>query len=205
MERCKAITKKGKQCKNSINCAVHPQPITFVIPNVELLKRSVVNKIKRKLTSGPKESDGSGTIYVYMLDGECGMNYFKVGMTQRNDVNKRLKEWTSNHQQDIILVATFKVTLGIKWVERVVHLMLDYCRLHRYPSNSIKNCYKSVYSASGRVVKDEHWKSIQKEDPTERFVAKNKHVEWVFLPKTEVIDVITQVCIDAGGAVTISK
>lgn len=175
------------------------------IPNTSQLRRPAYNRLKRKIAKPPASKDGPGTIYVYMLQHEKGLHYYKVGMTERSVVH-RLKEWQSHHKDaQVECVATFHVTQSIKYIERVVHLCLDYCRLYRYPSTQLKQCYKTIYSASGRVVEDLQWKRIQKEDKEERFVAKNKSIEWFAATREDIFRVITLVCVHVGGMVTIAK
>jgi len=56
-------------------------------------------------------------------------------MTERS-VDKRLSEWKSKHGIILNKKAVYNVAKNHKFLERLIHLYLDYCRIHRYPTTT---------------------------------------------------------------------
>lgn len=88
---------------------------------------SIDKRIKKGLTSD------AGTIYVYRLHGDV-MPRFKIGRTSRS-VGERMKEWQYKHKKQVIVIYDWYVSKGCKWMEHMMHLYLDMCRLIRYDNN----------------------------------------------------------------------
>ena len=144
------------------------------------LQRRILKKIatKQRLASRPGKE---GYVYVYSLQHEVGKDYWKVGMTERNDYRKRLKEWTTVHAPAIVVCkAVYYTTANCKLLERLIHLYLDYCRMYRYPTD---NPYEmvTVWKTNGKPV------DAVVEAKPHQVVAKNKHKEWFNIdwPKLE--------------------
>jgi hypothetical protein len=203
--RCTAITKKGTRCTFKRKggkdvCGIHakgkapstPETPTrargeIIIPQENL--KSVVSKIRTKLKRGPTKDDAKGgSIYVDRMARETGLNYWKVGMTDRT-ADKRMNEWESTHKDRIIRVDRYVLTKNHLLAERLIHLCLDYCRMYRYPSYGKDGTYfKSVWKRTGKVIQDAQLAKIDKD---QRAVAKNKHVEWFCCDK-ETLDEVVQ-------------
>lgn len=211
--RCTAITKKGTRCSfkrkggNTV-CGIHgkkalPTPETpvkkknasIVVPAENT--KSVVSKINTKLKRGPTKEDAKGgSIYVYRMARETGLNYWKVGMTDRS-ADTRMDEWESTHKDRIIRVDRYVMTKNHLLAERLIHLCLDYCRMYRYPSYGKQGgtYFKSVWKRTGKVIEDAQLALIDKE---KRTIAKNKHIEWFCCDKDtldEVVQSVVQYCL----------
>lgn len=157
------------------------------------LRTNVRKRLVRRLNRGPrKATDSAGYMYAFYLTSETGKDYWKVGMTTRAPED-RLKEWQSSlpHHNVQLKKAFYVPGPCVEFVERVVHLYLDHCRLHRYPVLEGRWLI-SKFSATGAVVKDEHWTAVQNE-AQERVVARRKQVEWFCAPWPAVHDLIVQV------------
>lgn len=153
----------------------------------------VLQKIRTRLKKGPKKDDGPGFIYIYSLEHESTLNYYKVGLTERR-VTTRMKEWSKIHNEQketkVVLHDQYHVTKGVKHCERLIHLYLAYCNIHRYP---YKDGYHSVYALPpNKVLNDGQEK---KEEEGERLVAKSKCVEW-FCEELAEIQRIVQALVD---------
>jgi hypothetical protein len=96
---------------------------------------------------------------------------------------ERLKEWQAEHPNLVLKTKqTWQVkTNSVKFLERLVHNYLDYCRMHRYVIGARQDALYSVWAVSGLPVPGEPAKP---ED--ERLVARSKMVEWFCAPWTEV-------------------
>lgn len=146
------------------------------------LRKAVCGRLVTRLNRGPNwKSDTAGYIYVFWLRGETGLDYWKIGMTQRTPED-RLKEWRAampGHELQVKQVFAVDAAC-VKFVERVVHLYLDHCRMHRYP---VGRRLLSKWSATGAEIRDADWHALQ---PTlkagERVVAMHKMVEWFCAP-----------------------
>jgi hypothetical protein len=167
-----------------------------------LLRRKELQKLQRRLKAGPKANDEPGFIYVYYLQHEAGQNYWKVGRTSR-DPEKRHKEWQSAHHATHIVITkrTWKVSArAVKFVEGLIHLMLHYCRMYRYPEGDTGRIL-SVWASTGSPIRDADFlastvaaAAAGGDGKKERLVARRKMIEWFWLPWSELEALITQVC-----------
>lgn len=106
-----------------------------------------------------------------------------AGMTEKH-VDERMAEWEEEHKSRVIKRAFYEVQHSVKFVERIIHLYLDYCRVHRTPTSDTKETlFRSVWASTGEIIDDEQNKKI-KDD--ERLVAAHKHVEWFKAPILEI-------------------
>lgn len=154
-------------------------------PELKLLKRSVIQRLERKISSGPKPSDCTGHLYVYYLAGEEGRNYWKIGMTTR-PVAERKKEWQAKHPGHVLVMKkSYEITSKtVKCLERVVHLYLNHRRMYRYPVGA--KLLVSQWAATGAQIEDDDWKVwtalCSKEGKLPKLRATGKMVEWFCLP-----------------------
>ena len=218
--QCKATTNNGKQCKRDGKgpecvCYQHDKPpalatvtrpVLQVTASLDLLcahksklRRSALRKLETKLRKGPPsvEKDGLGAIYIYYLETDRAHGircYWKVGMTKHATApGKRIKQWSAK-QEGVVTQAVYVVERGHKFIERVVHLYLDHCRMYRYPCASAgaeAQLFRSTWYATGLPVKDAQWDLI---DLTKRTVARQKSVEW-FCGSLEDIEGVVQAVI----------
>lgn len=176
-----------------LNLAPPPKPLDLVLPFQ--LRRKVAQKLRRRLDAGPKSNDEPGLIYVYYLQHEDGRNYFKVGRTKR-DGDKRHKEWQAQHHANHVVVTkkTWQVdTKAVKFLEAVIHLWFDYCRMYRYPVQNRARIL-SVWSATGAPIRDADYEAHEQDPDEERLVAKRKMVEWFWVAWPELDALITRLC-----------
>lgn len=205
--RCEAFKKDGKRCTRKGNplCAQHQrlalttttttcvgdvEPWTargMPAPCVEKLRPHMLQKLRRKLKAGPRTTTAkSGSIYVYCLDGDEHANLYKVGMTS-SGVDKRLQAWARKHKGKVLRkVAEYVVLSDVAWVERVIHLYLDYCRVYRYPGFS-------VWAATGEPLVGENAAPSPPPPPPHSLLAVEKMIEWFALPFTEIDQIVLQV------------
>lgn len=182
-------------------------PLGPSVPVLELtipfqLRRKVAQKLRRRLAAGPKTNDEPGLIYVYYLQHEAGLNYFKVGRTGR-DPQKRHKEWQAQHHADhtVVTKKTWQVDArAVKFVEAVIHLYFDYCRMYRYPVDKTSRLL-SVWSATGSPIRDADYTALEQDAESggggsteRRTVARRKMVEWFWVMWPELDALITRVC-----------
>lgn len=189
---CLALTKKGKQCsrkqKVGVLCTQHSKckSITFIheqepweakniSPPDPRNGKEILQKIRVLLKKGPTKKDKPGHIYVYYLDRDQkqGLSYYKIGRTTQA-VETRISQW-----KDAKLKHSWSVKNNI-CCERLIHLCLTYCRIHRYKH---KNGYHSIYQESREVLDDP-----QRNDEL-KLRAVNKNVEW-FAEEWETIEKI---------------
>jgi hypothetical protein len=93
------------------------------------------HKLRLALLAGPARRDCEGYLYIYYLERDrlrgCH-DYWKVGMTTREDVADRIQYWRALHGPRAGF--THKRTYPTRYAamaERLVHLYLDYCRMQR--------------------------------------------------------------------------
>jgi len=212
MGQCDFVTAKGTQCTRSNTklfkgvpcCTQHynvaskksaDAPITTKTPEpwVSLQLSApfasngskTIQKIRRKLQSGPKATDGPGTIYIYSIHSESKLNYWKIGMTER-DVDTRMNEWATEHKnKKIVLERTFIVKQNHAFIERVIHLYLAYCRMYRYPHKS--GFHSTWYLDPDEIINDGQQLTSTK---NHELVARRKHVEWFCAPIEKIYEVI---------------
>lgn len=191
MDQCSAHTLKGKQCsKRAVHkglCTIHLKSAAAVEePWVELklvapstLNRAhVLAKIRRKLRTA-KGGGAGGSIYIYCLMDDKVEDLWKVGMTRRT-ADIRLLEWQAEHRTSRILKKSeFVVKQSVAYLERLVHLYLDYCRVYRTPLGDGR--FRSVFSATGEAIENADEKGG---------VATRKQVEWFKAPILEIKAVI---------------
>ncbi len=201
MERCNAQTLKKERCKRAAKDGTHfcgqhtpstvvatTEPwVTLKLPTPHKdIRKSVLAKLRTKLRQAPeKRSGGVGHIYVYHLKGEhkAGLMYWKVGMTERA-VDVRMAEWERTHKNNHVLLAkSYRVERAHKWVERVVHLYLDYCRVYRYALEKSDTFY-TVWAATGASCGP-----VEENEP-EDLVAVHKQVEWFHSDTLDELDAI---------------
>jgi len=211
---CEALTVAGTQCKRHGKardpqgrwvCTQHLYghhhiiTITDVEPwtqrgmptPAKALRPHVLQKLRRKLKAGPRpltpRKGRGGSVYVYCLEDDDMPNLYKVGMTS-DSVDKRLQSWARKHKDTVLKrVAEYVVTQDVAWVERVVHLYLDYCRVYRYPRVGGTGLY-SVWAATGKPLNAEQ----QPSSPRSLLVTE-KMIEWFSLPFDEIDALISQV------------
>jgi len=201
---CEAIKADGLRCtykcKDGKNvCGVHKNTKTTVSsgepwilePDVRNGKR-IIQRIRTKLLKGPKTDDEGGTIYVYYIQSEAKLSYYKVGMTRR-DVDKRMEEWADEHDTAIVVQCTFVVERNLEFIEKLIHTYLTYCNLHRTPH---KRGLHSVLSLHGTIMEDGQQHTG---DPKDRMVAKNKFKEWFASSLNDVLAVIIPMVHVYGG------
>lgn len=119
--------------------------------------------------------------------------YWKIGMTKR-DVDVRLAEWAKEHKRGatVLLAKSYRLRRWHKWVERVVHLYFNYCRVYRYPlaaesSSSSKTHFHSIWAATREPCPE----SV---DLEETAPAMHKQVEWFHAHCLEDLDdIITKI------------
>jgi len=209
--RCEAVTKStGQRCtrkatfviiiKNSNRmrvCSQHSARQTVDEPWTRLdlpepstdLRVGIRNKLRRKLETGPSEKDGKGAIYVYGFEHERQRQYWKIGMTQQT-VEERMRQWSAEHGVEIDSVHQWHLGNNVKFCERVIHLYLDHVRIHRYPIETEEErhdqiIFRSKWAATGKWIDDGA--------PTDRPVAKNKHVEWFCISLFAIFKIINAV------------
>lgn len=165
------------------------------------LSAKTFNKLVRHLKKGPKASDRAveGHIYIYSIASEQGMDYWKVGMTNK-DADARLKEWETAHKVRILKRASFKVKTGTAFVERAIHLYLSYCRMLRTPVTEDKKLMYSVWYETNQVIEDVHYDTLllsnMYDSPKklqEAMVVKKKHKEWFCAPIEDVLNVVNKI------------
>lgn len=187
----------ASKAKNVHKCTdVEPWTLLGLVDPYESNGKRILQKIRTKLKKGPKASDGSGWIYIYCLqhEEEQKLNYYKVGRTNRR-VTHRMKEWDDLHKQHgganhkVILKDQYQVTHGIDFCERLIHLYLSYCNIHRYPTE--KGTYHSVWAMEPRKALNDG-QGMKEEG--ERLVAKNKHIEWFCKDLHEIQAVVKSIC-----------
>jgi hypothetical protein len=212
-KRCAAITGQGKPCRragiasSSISkrklCTQHlnleadkagkkvvePWLAAKLPEPSDKLRAAVLAKLRRKLYNTAKDRGGRGVIYIYYIANETGLNYWKVGMTEKT-ADQRLSEWMAAHRTRILCKSFYAVKHSVKFVERVIHLYLDYCRMHRTPTSdhTRETLFRSVWSATGEVIDDDQNRVISA-DAT-RLIAKHKHVEWFCAPIAEIKEIV---------------
>lgn len=172
---------------------IMPKPADLVIPFQ--LRRKVAQRLRRRFEAGPKSNDEPGIIYVYFLQHEEARNYFKVGRTSR-DLEKRHKEWQAQHDPAHVVVTkkSWKVeSKAVKFLERVIHLWFDYCRMYRYPVGKTGRIL-SVWSSTGAPIHDPDYVALEEAGEEERLVAKRKMVEWFWVMWPELDALITKLC-----------
>lgn len=154
------------------------------------LRLTVLRRLRTRINRGPKQSDTTGHLYVYSLSNEAGLNYWKIGMTSRDELDKRLREWQSKHGTTVLLKRSYRLEVkAARCLERVVHLYLDHVRMYRYSVLSPgeeKSCLVSIWSATGAPIEDagrRAWFSVA--DPEQRLHSTGKMVEWFCLPWSE--------------------
>ena len=190
--RCIQTTAKKKQCSRKavltdVYCKQHGGKVTYTtttatVAGLPALPSENGAKINAKITKllkrePPTSGNGGGSIYVYRMARETGLNYWKVGMTERS-VDKRMREWEKTHKDRVICVDRFLLTNNVALAEELIHLYLDYCRMYRSPSESDTDgtLFRSTWFRSGELIKDAQWEKIQSQK--ERLVASKKHNEW---------------------------
>jgi hypothetical protein len=189
MERplCAGQTQKKKPCKNkalegSTLCSTHGGVCTAVNALAQKNRPYVIKKIGTRHRKGLPKTKTPGYVYIFYLENEKGKNFWKIGMTTR--LEKRMQEWNKHYGGKATLVQKKLYKSDYcEFMERVIHLYLDYCRMHRYPihtEDAIK--FHSIYSATGKV--------IEAVDEEERLVAKNKNIEFFHAPIKEIKTVI---------------
>jgi len=208
--RCSRVGKHRNQCGEQV-CQQHLWGIHKVIsikdvepwvhrnmpePALHLLRASVVQKLRRKLKQGPRPvtprgigRGRGGSIYVYCLENDDHLNLYKVGMTCEN-VDKRLQQWERKHKCKVRQVAQYVTLQDVAWVERVIHLYLDYCRVYRYPL--LKGGLHSVWAATGEPLTTST--TTEDEASAKRpLVVTEKMVEWFKASFDDIDAVISQV------------
>lgn len=209
---CEALTQAGKQCTRRAKsvdwsgrhvCTQHQwgHHALITVRDIEpweqrgmpapstALRAHVLQKLRRKLKAGPRATtprsgNRGGSIYVYCLEGDDHENLYKVGMTS-DSVDRRLQAWARKHKGTTLRrVATYVVGQDVAWVERVVHLYLDYCRVYRYPR--VGGGLHSVWAATGKpLLEDADAAAVS---PRSLLVTE-KMIEWFSAP-FEDIDLI---------------
>lgn len=221
--RCEARTQAGKQCsrvghhvseQGALVCRQHLKPaVTTAIydvepwvarempePQLERLRAHVIEKLRRKLKRGPRPATPrglgrgrGGSIYVYRIIGDEIRDCYKVGMTSVR-VEKRLQQWARKHKgASVLKVTEYTVCQDVAWVERVIHLYLDYCRVYRYPLAA--GGLHSVWSATGETVPADNGTVRTTNGPLSprALLATEKMIEWFAAPFEEIDAVIARV------------
>lgn len=208
--RCEALTQAGKQCSRRASeggvCVQHmairhsvisvrevePWTLRSMPTPSDKLRAHVLQKLRRKLKAGPRPNTPrgrhkGGSIYVYCLvDDEQGPHLYKVGQTT-DAVERRLASWARKHSgREIKCCAIYVVNQDVAWVERVVHLYLDYCRVYRYPLVA-SGQLESVWAATGEPLDGK-----QPASPRSRLVSE-KMIEWFAAPLEDIDAIIAQV------------
>ena len=191
MKRCEAITASGTQCSRSATqaglCTQHgkckdtPIKVTIKEPWTALQLKApdarngsrTLQKIRSLLTRGPSAKDeaSSGTIYVYFLDHEAGLNLYKIGRTER-PVDDRLEEWATEHNEMVTKQAAYEVVRNLDYIERVIHLYLKWANVYRYVQED--GTLYSEFSMSGDPVFEKH--------KDKHLNATRKFIEWFQVP-----------------------
>jgi hypothetical protein len=200
MERCKGQTLKKAQCKRSATvgsyCSLHVPKVepwtalSLPCPN-ESNRKSILTKLRTKLRQpAAKRSGGAGHIYIYYIKEEhdAYLMYWKIGMTERS-VKVRLAEWARVHSKTkgtLLLAKTYRITHAHKWVERVIHLYLNYCRVYRYVRDDEDGSFYSVWAATHEPCPE----SVDNEDEEGVPVATHKQVEWFHALDLKEIDAL---------------
>lgn len=144
----------------------------------------MIQKLRKRLFRGPKLDDPSGSIYIYFFEHERPLNYWKIGRTE-GTVEKRKDQWSEEHGQEVTIYGEFKVKRNVRYIERIIHLYLAYCNMHRYP-------YELKFHSVWMLDPEEIIMDGQ-QNHSERLIAKNKHVEW-FCEKIEnILDIVKPV------------
>ena len=205
---CDIITKEGHQCTKPVSkeidnytlCTIHyksylrdktkltsvreeePWKRLGLPPPSKFNGAREIAKIRTKIARGPTVSeDTEGCIYVYQIVGEEHLDYFKIGKSSKT-AEERTKEWQKHHKLRLMFSQAVECNVG--FIERVIHLYLNYCRLYRYPLAS-GGGFKSVYVRKpDEIIEDGQHTEEQ------RVVAKNKLTEFFCCPLDEVQHVI---------------
>lgn len=198
MQRCQAQTAKRKQCSRQATCGTRctqhaPKEVVIVEPWTTLglpsphtdNRSSVLNKLRTKLRQPEtKRSGGAGHLYIYYIaeEHEAGLMYWKIGMTERS-VDVRLAEWAKAHKRGatVLLAKSYRLRRWHKWVERVVHLYFNYCRVYRYPLANNKAHFHSIWAATRKPCPDSA-------DYKDTAPAMHKQVEWFHAKCLEDLD-----------------
>lgn len=209
--KCEALTLKGNQCKKAGTytvggaryCTQHHEKhikdsdaVIVTIRDTEPWEknrlptpspengRRVLQKIRRRIKAGPSPKDTApGCIYIYYLEEEADLNYWKIGRTSRT-ADERLKEWAAEHKKaKIKLAKQYKVQGHANFIETLIHLYLHYARMYRTPYGDDGH-FHSVWASTGEIIQD------GQETTTERVVAMRKHIEWFCMPFEDVVAVV---------------
>ena len=212
---CEVITDSGKQCSRRRTkiedgvsyCTQHyklrkSSKKTTTIKDVEPWTEMgilvpyesngvrILQKIRSKLRQGPKPTDGEGYIYIYYLEHERYLNYWKIGRTQQN-VDTRIQQWKDQHPgKKVILYSKTKVKYQA-FVESLIHLYLSYCRMHRYP---YKDGFHSIWALDQDEVIVDGQEIPKGERINHKLVAMHKHIEWFKCDKEEMMEVVDDMC-----------
>lgn len=167
------------------------------------LSEKQLTKLKRHLQKQPKASDGEGHIYIYSLANEQGLDYWKVGTTKK-EADDRLKEWESEHRVRILKKAAIKVKSKHKYIERLIHLYLAYCRMIRMPIKDEKVLLSKWYADGGKLIEDRHYRELlEKYETVEKVLekrAKKHYQEWFCAPIETIMQVVEEVCANVTNA-----
>jgi hypothetical protein len=220
--KCNAMTREGRQCSRN-GTTTHTNGRLFCTQHYSMSKGTIataaaapepwvclrlsspvaqngphaLQKLRTVLRRGPRKNDNvcSGFIYVYYLTRDTGENYWKIGMTTRDDCSKRLAEWKRTYAKE----AGFKVmrtypTRAPQFAERLIHLYLYYCRMYRYPLERGKHGHHSVWAKDNTVIAD--GQQLQQQPPSQGravMVARRKNTEWFCVPLKTVHSTVREI------------
>ena len=200
--RKKKQKKKDKKDRLAVSVVGDPEPWTLLrfmnTPREENGGR-VLQKLRTLLKKGPRKNRPlNGYIYLYYLqrDHQAGVcNYWKIGMTTRDDYEKRVAEWTATHAKDAgVTHRRTYATRHPEFAERIIHLYLHYCRMMRYPRTDARDraWLHSVWYHNNAVIEDGQQR--KDEEGEDKLVAKNKHTEWFCEDLNYIHIVVRDVC-----------
>lgn len=184
----KSEVKKNASTKETVAVCVVGDPEPWTLLRFTLKPRATngaraLQKLRTLLKKGPRKNKPlNGYIYLYFLqrDVDAGQHdYWKIGMTTRDDYGKRVAEWKGAHAKGAgVTHRRTYPTSHPEFAERIIHLYLHYCRMMRYPRTDAegKACLHSVWYRDRSIIRDGQQ---QREEETDtKLVAKNKHTEW---------------------------
>lgn len=195
MDQCIAIKQDGEQCTRTkgagqrLYCSHHAKSkkTLSTVKSVEpwtLLRlpepderngKRFMQKIRTHLnTTHPysKENPHSGSIYIFYLPREKGLDFWKIGYTTRS-VSERMEEWAEKYTLEVY--REYEIPYNVQKTESLIHMYLAYCRVYRYPT---AKGFHSVHKLSGKVVE---------EGGEKRPSAKTKEIEWFHAPIKEIL------------------
>ena len=149
--QCAATTQTragGKRCRRRATHGSHCWQHAHA--NGSPVKRPAQTHAQRELQAllarGPRTKDVSGLLYCYALRAEWKSNarLWKVGRTTRDSgIEARMREWGGTNPLHLVRALW---TPFAAFSERVVHLLLDECRVYRWSERTDATSFRCTLS-----------------------------------------------------------